>query len=364
MKKILIIAVVVVLVAIGVVAFLKTGPGGNTASAIGDGRCATVSGPTFEGPRYYGPLIDTHYHIPNLPEHPLDGVSEKVRPVLGRNVTISNIVCTLSQEGTEKVFAFFPVYKEGQTEEQLAVVKETMENYPGYFVPFIMAPDADNDPGGFPTVSAGVLGDLLNIYPGLFQGFGESGLYAREGGAEALPPDSKRLQEIYPVVREHNLLVYFHLGEGQQASFERTLSENPDINFIFHGDQLVKYEHGGQNLTVLDQILSRHSNAFYGIDELYGDEWWIRPDKSKEDFFAYLENYEELLGKDLDTWKGFIERHPTQVLWGTDRSPQVLWSHDTDAGHALSNYGRAFIARLSPAVQENFAYKNAERLFK
>ncbi|HEY4527319.1 MAG TPA: amidohydrolase family protein, partial [Candidatus Paceibacterota bacterium] len=179
----------------------------------------------------------------------------------------------------------------------------------------------------------------------------------------ALPPDSARMRAIYPVVRQHDLLVYVHLGEGQQTSFERALSENPDINFIFHGDQLIVYgQNGRQDLSALDEILTRHPNAFYGIDELYGDTWLLRPDVSKEKFFAHFKNYRELLQKDTATWKAFIERHPRQVLWGTDRGAIARWTMDPDVGIYLTRYARAFIALLDPAVQDLFAHENAERL--
>ncbi len=83
---------------------------------------------------------------------------------------------------------------------------------------------------------------------------------------------------------------------------------------------------------------------------------------SKEEFFEHFEDYESLLEKDVKTWKTFIEKHPDQIIWGTDRGGIALWSIDEDVGITLTNYARAFIARLDPAVQEKFAYKNAEKL--
>ncbi len=318
--------------------------------------------------RYEGPLIDAHYHIPHFDDPP-PWEKNNGRPYMGDNITIGDIACTIRQEGTKKVFAFFPVFPENHTQEFLDLAKGAMEQHPDTFVPFIMPPERDNDPDGFPTVNADALKEMLNTYPSLFQGYGEIGLYARGDhggpkGALALPPDSPRLQEIYPVIRKHNLAVYFHLGEGQQANFERVLSQNLDTNFIWHGDQLIPYENGVQNLAHIEEILSRHPNVFYGVDELYGDKWMIRPEVTKKEFLAHLENYETLLEQDLTTWKGIIERHPNQFMWDTDRSPQVLWSHDPDVGQALTGYGRAFIARLSPAVQEKFAYQNAERVIQ
>ena len=206
---------------------------------------------------------------------------------------------------------------------------------------------------------------MLAISPGLFEGYGEMGLYAREGGgAKELPPDAERFLEIYPVVRENNLVVYFHLGADQQEAFEKVAEENSDINFIWHGDQLINVEGGGQDFDVLEEILYNHPNVYYGIDELYGDEFMIHPDKTKGELLAHLEDYETLLREDWVTWKALIERHPDQFLWGTDRTDQVLWSYDPEVGLALTNYARAFIAGLDEDVQEKFAYKNAEKLLE
>lgn len=333
--------------------------------ALAPTDCVSAPQKRYGNLRYGGPLIDAHYHIPNF-DSPPPWKRNSGRPYLGDNITIGDIACTIRQEGTRKVFAFFPVFPEGHTQEFLDLAKGAMEQHPDIFVPFIMPPERDNDPDGYPTVDATVFNEMLSVYPGLFQGYGEIGLYARGDhggpkGAPALPPDSPRLLAIYPLVRQHNLAVYFHLGEGQQESFERVVAANPDINFIWHGDQLIPYENGVQNLAQIEDIISRHRNVYYGVDELYGDKWMIRPEVTKEEFLAHLENYETLLEQDLITWKGIIERHPDQFMWDTDRSPQVLWSHDPAVGQALTGYARAFIARLSPAVQEKFAYKNAER---
>lgn len=321
-----------------------------------------VKGPKYSSYYYKGPLIDSHYHIPNLPES-LGEDDDGITPVLGQNLKISDIVFGLEKEKTRKVFAFFPVYPES-SKLQIELVKQTMKRYPNTFVPFIMPPDADDSKNGSPTAEAKVLKRMLDVYPGLFKGYGEIGLYERKDGARELPPDSKRLRDIYPLIRKYNLLVYFHLGVGHKESFERALKENRGINFIFHGDQLVSYEGGKQDPTLIEALISKNPNVYYTVDELYGDKWMIKPEVTKKEFLKYLQNYELLLKKDLATWRGIIERHPDQFMWGTDRSDQVLWSHDAKVGQALANYGRAFIARLDPAVQAKFAYKNAEKLLQ
>lgn len=316
---------------------------------------------------YKGPMIDTHIHIPHFEMLPFGGdTSENAQPILGVNVSMANYVCMMDYEGTKKVFAFFPVY-EPLKKQFVDVVKRSMLEYPDRFVPFIMTPDRDDSLDGFPTVDAPTLKSMLETSPGLFEGYGEIGLYERGDnggpkGSPALSPDSQRLLDIYPVVRQNKLIVYFHLGRGQKESFEKILEQNPDINFIWHGDQLIPYEHGEQNLSFIEEILSKHKNAFYGVDELYGDTWLLKPEISKEEFLAHFKNSEALLKKDLATWKKFIEKYPDQVLWGTDRGWSAPWSLDPEIAETLNTYTRAFIGRLDPSVQEKYAYKNAEKL--
>lgn len=340
----------------------------NIKNVFTTSSCPIVTRTYPNNSSYKGPLIDTHIHIPSIPDGPnIEIIKDPNRnPVMGVDIAIPDYICMMNTEGTESVFAFFPVW-DPIRKESLGIVKETMQRYPGRFIPFIMPPDHDDRTDGFPTITASVLEEMLSLYPGLFKGYGEIGLYTRGDhggpkGAPELPPDNLRLQEIYPVVRRNNLLVYFHLGEGQKASFEKALEQNPDINFIWHGDQLITSDRDKQNLSSIEDILYQHPNAHYGVDELYGDIWLLKPGSDKKDFLAHFENYKPLLEKDLETWKGFIERHPNQVLWGTDRGWAPLWSIDADVAITLNNYSRAFIGRLNPAVQENFAYKNAERL--
>ncbi len=324
--------------------------------------CPTPPKRNLPDTSYKGPMIDAHVHIHSLPDG-VPGFADDY--YTGENVgikrSIAEWVCMMDYEGTSKVLAFFAVW-DPITKESLDLVKLTMEKYPGRFIPFIMPPDNDGSPQGSSTVDAEKLKAMLNVYPGLFKGYGEIGLYDHPGGAPALPPDSPRLMKIYPVVREHNLLVYFHLGEGQKEAFEKVLIQNPDITFIWHGDQLIQCVSCKQNLDDVEDILTNHPNVYYGVDELYGDINLLQPEVTKEQFIAHFNDYKPLLEKDLKTWKGFIERHSDQVLWDTDRGVGSPWSLDPQVALTLNNYTRAFIGRLNPEVQEKFAYKNAERL--
>ncbi|HEX9721668.1 MAG TPA: amidohydrolase family protein [Candidatus Paceibacterota bacterium] len=325
---------------------------------------------------YSGKLIDSHFHMPFTEYRVFDAVNKEfvadeggdsdLITTLGVNVTIPEITCLLDYEGTDKVFAFIGIATD-YTEErmgvsrkkiQVEVVKKIINLYLDYFVPFIGMPD---EPRGFQTAGAEELKDAVSLEPGLFRGYGEVALYPSEG-VPSLSPDSERLREIYPVAREHGLVVYFHLDEGQKDSFRKVLGDNPDITFVFHGDQLIDHTFG-YDLSGIEEILENHPNAFYTVDQLYGDVWLLRPKVTKEKFLAHFKDYDFLIEQDLRLWKDLIESHPDQVMWGTDRGG-LAWSVDYEVGWTLADYSRAFIARLDPAAQEKFAYQNAERIMR
>jgi len=170
--------------------------------------CPDIAKPVYPSSYYQGPLTDTHLHIPSIPDWspeednmPRDEAPEGrfggPQALLGWNVKMSEIACTLKQEGTQDNFAFFPVYEGEISAYQLEMWNRTMQQYPSQFTPFIMSSGNDGEPDGFPTVDAATLQEMLAVYPGLFKGYGEIGLYAREnGGSPELPPDSQRLQAI------------------------------------------------------------------------------------------------------------------------------------------------------------------------
>src|SRR3989344_892879 len=338
-------------------------------SALAPTSCPDVSKPEYPSSYYQGPLTDTHLHIPSIPDwsaeedkemqgQVLEGRFGGPQALLGWNVKMSEIACTIKREGTHKNFAFFPAYEGEISLSQLEMWDRTMQEYPEQFTPFIMSSGNDGDPNGFPTVDAETLKEMLAVYPNLFQGYGEIGLYAREdGGSPELPPDSLRLQQIYPIIKQHKLVVYFHLGDGHKDNFEKVLKQHPEITFVWHGDQLTVNE--------VKDILSKHPNAYYGIDEFFGGEreiFELYVGKSKE---KYLEtankNFDKIINQAISHWKSLIEQYPDQVTWGTDRGDAV-WNYDQDVGQMQVKIVRAFIGKLKPEVQEKFAYKNAEKL--
>ena len=151
------------------------------------------------------------------------------------------------------------------------------------------------------------------------------------------------------------LIVYFHPGEGHAEILEQVLAEHPDIKFIAHGPEI---------RPKIGDLMGRFPNVFFTVNDHYGDQYLLHQGENTQSFLAALEDVEPLLERDVAKWKDLIEAHPDQFLWGTDRGGPAAWTFDRAVGQALADYGRAFISRLDPAVQEKFAYQNAERLFE
>jgi predicted TIM-barrel fold metal-dependent hydrolase len=314
---------------------------------------------------YTGPLTDAHFHIPHLPDSrpnqrefergflTLEDLDQELgqRTLLGLNITIRDVTCTLEREGTEKAWAFFPVFQ-NIPEQSIEVAARTMDAYPDQFVPFIMSPGPHDVP---PSVEADVLREMLEAAPpNFFRGYGEIGLYAIQGVRPDYPPDHKMFDEIYDIVEEYGLAVYLHPGNGHEGGLARVLEAHPDTTFIVHGDGIQP---------AIDDLMSRFPNVYYGIDGIYGDQYLLKSGETTETFIEAISDRERILQIDVDEWGEMIEKYPTRFVWGVDREPRAHWTYTLEASEAIISYMREFIGRLDPAVQENFAYKNAARLF-
>lgn len=360
--------------------------------------CPPAEAITIPQGHYAGPLIDTHLHMPVLPDSPagfapsdveVDGFEDFIRdrlgdrftndmetdldalerqsglsdreiarnrqmPHAGQNITMGELACTLRNEGTVAAMAYYGVFR-GNEGPMLEMARRATEEYGDVFAPFLMPPDdGDSVPGRPPTMDAEHVTQFLDAYPGLFRGFGELGLYRIDGRSERdFPPDSSLLMDIYPLASEHNLLVYLHPGDGHAPNLARALAEFPEITFIVHGPETKPF--------IVD-LMDRYSNVYYTFNNLYGGEYLLRPEESVESFLAKTSDFPPLLAYDLGEWKGPIERHPDRFMWGTDRGGDSVWYYDPLVSRRLVDYARAFIGGLDPSAQEGYAYKNAERL--
>ena len=114
--------------------------------------------------------------------------------------------------------------------------------------------------------------------------------------------------------------------------------------------------------------METHANLYYSLDAeihyIFGYHT-IQNNRgpTKEEYLKFIrKNFDSLLEEGLRNWKPIIETHPDQFTWGTDR--WYTWHYNHEVGGLVVEFGRTFIGHLDPAVQEKFAYKNAERLLQ
>lgn len=303
-------------------------------------------------PYYTGPLIDDHFHMPQMRE-----ISNNPQaPVLDKDVSKHDVICLFNKERIKNVFAFYGIPSDLK-ESALQSVREIEQESPGTIIHFL---ELVSFPG-YPIVPQQVE-ETLSANEGLFKGYGEISLYL--DFYSNVKPNDPTMRELYKIAEKHHLIVMMHPVEGQQQATEEVLRDYPNVRFLFHGA-----EHLSSANMFFDTFLDKYPNAYYSVDTtLLGEDSYGRPllddAMGKQDFInQFKQGWQSTLSKKVAFWKSKIEKHPDQFLWGTDRGHYV-WHYDPEVESWLEEYGRAFIGQLDPAVQEKYAYKNAERLLQ
>ena len=150
------------------------------------------------------------------------------------------------------------------------------------------------------------------------------------------------------------------LDRRQKQAVENVIQKNPNVKFYFHGDEIEGAIMG---------LMDKYPNVYYSIDAVlsripssYGDA--LHMSMTEEAYVSTVsQNFDAMLQADVSAWKTKIEKHPDRFTWGTDRGG-FTWHYGEKVSSLFEELSRAFIARLEPAVQEKFAYKNAEKLLQ
>ena len=336
-------------------------------AAFAPSECGTPPVTNFPASYYQGPFIDTHLHLPHLPDYQIgesgyDGnvqstgvdsdkyaaIAEEQQPLLGTTVTtvtVGQVACSMQNEGTVKAFTFFPTFPQ-ITSPAIDVAYRTVEEYPSVFIPFLEA-----SANGATTLAGESLEVMLGVRPNLFFGFGEVGSSPTESDNPA--PDSDIYTGDWEVVRDHGIPVWYHPGEGHIESLERAVQSFPETTFIVHGDVIRPY---------IDGILDRNPNVYFTYNDIFDDLIPTFRFGEKDVFVSDMRSdWDRLLDEAFEMYGSLIEAHPDRYMWGTDRG-DIVWQYDEDIGQLLTEYARAFIGRFDPEIQDLIAYKNAERL--
>lgn len=106
--------------------------------------------------------------------------------------------------------------------------------------------------------------------------------------------------------------------------------------------------------------MDRYKNVYYSIDAaaLHSLQGKLVRASRDEYITEFKRDFNSILEERVNFWKDKIERHPDRFMWGTDRGG--AWHYEEELSALFEEFARAFIARLNPAVQEKYAYQNAE----
>ena len=352
--------IIVMLIAVlfgGAFLFFRGGPPSNfspdkTAKKVEPCPATTLQRAFNNTPYYSGPLIDDHFHMPQMfkvPEHPQ-------APVLDEDVSSHDVICLFSKGRVEKAFAFYgiPMHLKDKALKSAKAIEAQSPGTIIHFLEFVKFP-------GYP-VDPKQIDQILNSNKGLFKGYGEISLYLPHYGG--VSPNDPAMKELYKIAEKHSLPVMMHPLENQQQAVEEVLRDFPNVKFLFHAMERLSWAN-----TFFDSDLDKYPNAYYSVDiDIFGQDSSGRPMlaafSDKQSFtLGFKTGWEDTLNKKVAFWKSKIEKHPDQFLWGTDRG-DAAWNYDSDIGALLEEYSRAFIGQLDPAVQEKYAYKNAEKLLQ
>ncbi len=315
-------------------------------------NCALSPRPReFDHKTYYiGPLIDAHLHLPSS-----SGIVSAVSAQLGlptpawsKNLSVDYLNCFLEAEGALTAFGFHLLTKYSSSGE-VKIAKQMEKKYPGRITHFLMPALIS------PWINVGTdtVKNALSKNPGLFKGIGELKMF------DGRSLDDPYLIEMYELARKHKLVVMIHPFSHHEKVVEKILKEYSDVKFLLHGVD---------NKGWLMDLIRKYDNVYYSLDANLSSLYGWKPEHEdhpigKEEYLAYIrKNFDHVLDRALNNWKAEIEAYPNRFMSGTDRWHG--WMFDAEVGGLVIEFSRAFIGKLDSAVQERYAYKNAQKLIQ
>lgn len=182
---------------------------------------------------------------------------------------------------------------------------------------------------------------------------GARGIGEQKFGVEC---DSVAIERVAQVAQEHGVPVLFHFWEAEYnrgfAQFHKILEKFPKVNFIGHAqtwwgnidknhDQKVAYPKGKVTPGgITDRLLGDYPN-------MYGD--------------CSAGSGLNALTRDEDFTPGFLERHQSKLLFGSDCEDTVGAGPKCQGAQII-----AAIRRFAPnkAIERKILYENAKKLLK
>ncbi|MDP3733833.1 MAG: amidohydrolase family protein [Nanoarchaeota archaeon] len=285
-------------------------------------------------PYYTGPLFDAHIHLPGLPE-------------------IKKLSCTFDKEKVKGAIGFYWSSQQSQSLEKTLTEAESIKTDSSGKIRLFLMPK---------PYSLKTLEDIEATQKGLFTGYGEMAFYSRGNPSQSYypqSPDEQQFLDLYVLAGKNNFVVMIHPDQGQESAIENVLQKNPNVKFYFHGEEIESAIMG---------LMDKYTNVYYSIDATLsrlprsGDA--LHVSRTEEEYVSRVkQNFNAMLNGAVNDWKTKIEKHPDRFTWGTDRGGES-WHYGEEVSRLFEELSRAFIGQLDPAVQEKFAYKNAEKLLQ
>lgn len=146
------------------------------------------------------------------------------------------------------------------------------------------------------------------------------------------------------------------------AEIEPAVRKYPDTIFLFHG--------GIPALDLVLPLMPRYPNVYFSWDGVIFRGPWghlMNPEGpgsgSAERFVADVNRIgvDRIVEESLKNLVPRLQQHPDRIMWGTDRG--TPWHFDESATDLIIKVSRLFIARLPAELQEQYAFRNALRVF-
>ena len=208
---------------------------------------------------------------------------------------------------------------------------------------------------------------------GPFQGVGEIRLYLPT--LKTVTYSGPQMQTVFRVVNEMGGIVMIHPKDGTRdsvhssedlADLEDAIKTYSNITFLFHGYPTVQERY-------ILPLMSEYPNVYFTFDIAHmlathppRKNARNKPLHGSPDFvdrwFAYVNEIgvDAMVEESINDTKPWLEQHSDRIVWGTDRFGSY-W--EEPVSNMFIEIGRRFIARLPAGVQEDYAYKNALRVF-
>lgn len=207
---------------------------------------------------------------------------------------------------------------------------------------------------------------------GPFWGVGEFCFYCPD--MQTVTFESPVMQTVFRLANEMKGIVYVHPSsrgarqvarQMQVAELEPSIRKYPDVIFLFHG--------GPPDFDLVAPLMSRYPNVYFTLDVgvwVFTGEWtdWVflisSPGSDSSDHFLAQVNrigVDRILELSVRRALPLLQRYPDRIMWGTDRSDS--WNFEDAATDLIIQVTRQFIARLPIEMQEDYAYRTAQRVF-